>query len=74
MALPVGRKLVPYAGQDNRRPPMRLPKRWRAYIMFRAGKDTAYIADHFDVHESVAVRWITIARAESAQTPLFLQP
>lgn len=63
---------VAYSGQEA--PPARarlspIPKSRRAYLMFRHGKDTLFIAEHYHVRESTALRWISEERSRLRGLP-----
>lgn len=58
------KKLVRYAGYDFDYQGRRFLKPDRALMMFRNGKDTTFIADHFGVKEHTVERWISTARSE----------
>lgn len=55
--------LVPYAGHDPAEGKRAFLRPQRALLMFRNGKDTSFIAGHFNVTEATAQRWINVERA-----------
>lgn len=66
---------LPYAGHD---PEEGKPgyyaerqgsRRHRAYLMFRAGRDTKQIAERFRVKEHQVLKWISIERAHRLGLP-----
>lgn len=75
--------LIPYVGKDDSYelpfstafrmgPPIvdrGLSRQSRAYRMFRNGKDTMFIADHFNVKEPTALKWINVERAAQRKLP-----
>lgn len=66
--------MIPYAGKyprgkmDQRYCPG-VSSSYRALMMFRAGKDTAFIADHFKLTEAGVLRWITEERSRERGLP-----
>lgn len=60
-------EITPHLGQSRRHPELR--RSYRALLMFRAGKDTAFIADHFKVTEAGVLRWITQERSRERGLP-----
>ena len=71
--------MIPYAGYDPYEgiegyyPPKRtlrdIPRRQRAYVMFRAGQDTASIAAYFDVAEARVLEWVNLERSDFLGLP-----
>ena len=61
--------MVPYAGYDPAESRRRFGRPERALFMFRNGKDTQFIAQHFGVREATALRWITAERSLSFGLP-----
>lgn len=62
--------LTPYAGQPEK--PDTTPylsRQERSLMMFRAGKDTLFIAEHFKVREATVLRWITQERSSRLDLP-----
>ena len=66
--------MIPYAGQFPRghldqRYCSEVSRSYRAFMMFRAGKDTSFIADHFKLPEAGILRWITRERSRELDLP-----
>ncbi len=60
--------LIPFAGHDlSEVRKRRFLNPQRALMMFRNGKDTLFIANHFRVTEATALRWINVERAKEFQ-------
>lgn len=60
-------RLFRYAGREDPSPFRRvrvLPRSHRAYMMFRAGKDTLAIAEHYSIRECTVLRWISQERSK----------
>lgn len=60
-------RLFRYAGQEAAAPLRRvrvLPRSHRAYMMFRSGKDTLAIAEHYRIRECTVLRWISQERSK----------
>lgn len=55
--------LIGYAGKDGTDEKRAFLRPQRALLMFRNGKDTSFIAGHFNVTEATAQRWINVERA-----------
>jgi hypothetical protein len=73
------RQLIRYAGFDEKEAfpgyyPSRQElrgtgRRQRAYVMFRAGRDTFDIAEAMKVEEHRVLEWISIERSEHKRRP-----
>lgn len=71
--------MIPYAGYDpNEGKPGYYPprhslfgsgRRQRAYVMFRAGKDTLDIAEALRVEEHRVLAWISVERSKHRNLP-----
>lgn len=65
--------MIAYPGQDRSENYLgRLPdvsRSYRALMMFRAGKDTTFIAKHFKCPEARILRWITEERSRENDLP-----
>lgn len=71
--------MIPYAGYDpNEGKPGYYPsrqqlsgtgRRQRAYVMFRAGRDTFDIAEAMKVEEHRVLEWISIERSQHRNRP-----
>lgn len=72
--------MIPYAGFDptedlpgywpSRKDLMGSGRRQRAYVMFRAGRDTYNIALAIGVDESRVLEWISIERSDRLGLPV----
>lgn len=51
--------MIPYAGHERRE----ASRAHRAYLMFRAGRDTMQIAEHYRVKEHRVLKWINMERS-----------